>query len=43
MVVLTGDLERQGQRWRLLNAQVEGVLQNDSEEEVAPEGEQSVA
>ena len=43
MVVLTGDLERQGQRWRLLNAQVEGVLRNESEEEVTPEGEESVA
>ena len=43
MVTLTGDLERQGQRWRLLNAQVEGVLRNESEEEVTPEGEQSVA
>ncbi len=40
MVVLTGDLERKGQRWRLLNAQVEGVLRNESEEEVAPEGEE---
>ena len=40
MVVLTGDLERKGQRWRLLNGQVEAVLANEA---VAPEGEQSVA
>lgn len=40
MVTLKGDLERKGQRWWLLNAQVEGVLQNDREEEVAPEGEE---
>lgn len=41
MVTLKGDLERQGQRWRLLNGQVEAVLAND--EAVAPEGEESVA
>ena len=40
MVTLKGDLERQGQRWRLLNGQVEAVLANEA---VAPEGEQSVA
>ncbi len=40
MVTLKGDLERQGQRWRLLNGQVEAVLANEA---VAPEGEESVA
>ncbi len=40
MVILKGDLERQGQRWRLLNGQVEAVLANEA---VAPEGEESVA
>ena len=28
-VVLCGDLERMGQRWRLLNPQLKGVLRND--------------
>ena len=28
-VVLAGDLERTGQRWRLLNPRVEGVLRDD--------------
>ena len=40
MVTLKGDLEHRSQRWRLLNAQVESVLHNRSEEEVAPESEQ---
>ena len=40
MVVLTGDLERKGQRWRLLNGQVEAVLANEA---VVPKGEESVA
>ena len=29
LVVLTGDLERAGQRWRLLNPHLEGVLRDD--------------
>ena len=29
MVVLSGDLERMGQRWRLLNSSLEGVLPNE--------------
>ena len=29
LVVLVGDLERMGQRWRLLNPRLEGVLQDD--------------
>ena len=37
MVTLKGDLERKGQRWWLLNPQVEGVLPN---EDAVPEGEQ---
>ena len=40
MAILTGDLERKGQRWWLLNGQVEAVLANEA---VAPEGEESVA
>ena len=40
MAILTGDLERKGQRWRLLNAQVEGVIPNEA---VVPDGEESVA
>ena len=31
-VVMKGDLERIGQRWRLLNAQLEGVLRDDGQE-----------
>ncbi|MCY4239721.1 MAG: hypothetical protein OXC93_15470 [Rhodospirillaceae bacterium] len=31
-VVLKGDLERAGQRWRLLNARLEGVLRDDGQE-----------
>ena len=31
-VVLTGDLERAGQRWRLLNPHMESVLRDDGEE-----------
>ena len=37
MVILTGDLERKGQRWWLLSGQVEAVLANEA---VAPEDEQ---
>ena len=37
MVILTGDLERKGQRWWLLNGQVEAVIPNEA---VAPEDEQ---
>ena len=40
MAILTGDLERKGQRWWLLNGQVEAVLANEA---VVPEGEESVA
>ncbi|MCY4674666.1 MAG: hypothetical protein OXD43_13035 [Bacteroidetes bacterium] len=29
MVILSGDLERMGQRWRLLNSHLEGVLSNE--------------
>lgn len=36
MVTLVGDLERKGQRWRLLNPQVEGVLRAEA---VVLEGE----
>ena len=32
LVVLAGDLERTGQRWRLLNAHVDGVLRDDEQE-----------
>ena len=32
LVVLAGDLERAGQRWRLLNSQVDGVLRDDEHE-----------
>ena len=32
LVVLTGDLERTGQRWRLLNPHVEGVFRDDAQE-----------
>jgi len=35
-VVLAGDLERTGQRWRLLNPQVEGVLRDDGHESGDP-------
>ena len=31
-VVLTGDLERVGQRWRLLSAHLEGVLRDDGQD-----------
>ena len=34
--VLTGDLERTGQRWRLLNPRVEGVLRDDGDESGDP-------
>ena len=37
MVTLVGDLERKGQRWWLLNPEVQAVLPN---EEAVPEGEQ---
>ena len=40
MAILTGDLERKGQRWWLLNGQVEAVIPNEA---VVPEGEESVA
>ncbi|MCY4331633.1 MAG: hypothetical protein OXC96_03830 [Cyanobacteria bacterium MAG CAR1_bin_15] len=40
MVTLKGDLERRGQRWWLLNPQVEGVLPLP-DEDAAPEDEQS--
>ena len=36
LVTLKGDLERRGQRWRLLNPQVEHVLPN---EDAVPESE----
>ena len=39
MVTLKGDLERKGQRWWLLNGQVESVL-SLPDEDAAPEGEQ---
>ena len=32
LVVLAGDLERTGQRWRLLNPHVEGVIRDDGRE-----------
>ena len=32
LVVLAGDLERAGQRWRLLNSHVDGVLRDDEQE-----------
>ena len=32
LVVMKGDLERTGQRWRLLNAHIEGVLRDDGQE-----------
>lgn len=32
LVVLAGDLERTGQRWRLLNPHVEGVIRDDGQE-----------
>ncbi len=32
LVVLKGDLERTGQRWRLLNPHIEGVLCDDGQE-----------
>ena len=32
LVVLTGDLEHTGQRWRLLNPHVEGVFRDDAQE-----------
>ncbi|MDE0222729.1 MAG: hypothetical protein OXJ90_25910 [Spirochaetaceae bacterium] len=32
LVVLAGDLERTGQRWRLLNSHVDGVLRDDEPE-----------
>ena len=32
LVVLAGDLERAGQRWRLLNSYVDGVLRDDEQE-----------
>ena len=35
-VVLAGDLERTGQRWRLLNPHVEGVLRDDGHESGDP-------
>ena len=31
-VVLLGDLERAGQRWKLLNARIEDVLRDDGQE-----------
>ena len=31
-VVMAGDLERMGQRWRLLNPRLEGVLRDDGQE-----------
>ena len=39
MVTLKGDLERKGQRWWLLNGQVESVLPKP-DEDAASEGEQ---
>ena len=35
-VVLAGDLERSGQRWRLLNPHIEGVLRDDGDEAGEP-------
>ncbi|MCY4374867.1 MAG: hypothetical protein OXC31_13935 [Spirochaetaceae bacterium] len=32
LVVLAGDLERAGQRWRLLNSHVDGVVRDDEQE-----------
>ncbi len=32
LVVLSGDLERMGQRWRLLNPQLKGVLRNEEDD-----------
>ena len=32
LVVLAGDLERAGERWRLLNPHVEGVIRDDGDE-----------
>ncbi len=37
LVVLAGDLERAGQRWRLLNSCVKGVLRDDERESRLPE------
>ena len=36
LVVLTGDLERAGQRWRLLNPHLESVVRNDESESTPP-------
>lgn len=37
IVILTGDLEPKGQRWQLLNGQIEAVMPNEA---VVPEDEQ---